>query len=84
MKIIQNLIAGGAGLVAFIYLMLPSALPDFIPIVGAMDEMVATTILIASFSYFGLDVTRLFGRAPVWRKNSDDVIEVEAVRERAK
>lgn len=87
MKIIQNLIAAGAGFVALVYLMLPSALPDFLPFVGALDEMLATTILIASCAYFGVDVTRLFGRAgnreasKATRKN---VIDVETVDERAK
>ena len=51
------------GLFSLLYLLLPSILPDQIPIIGALDEVTATTILLSCLSYFGYDLTRLFKRA---------------------
>ena len=84
MKIIQSIIAAGAGIVSFIYLLNPTAgidlIPDVFPIIGNLDEAAATTILIAALAYFGYDATRLFGRAnvsPARREDEDNVIDIE-------
>lgn len=37
-------------------------MPDAIPFVGSVDEVTATTLLLAALSYFGIDFTRLFKR----------------------
>lgn len=37
-------------------------LPDILPIVGNIDEAVATVAFISAMSYFGLDLTRFFSR----------------------
>ena len=94
MKIVQHLVAGAAGLVALIYLLNPTAgiaefIPDNFPILGNLDEAAASAILIAALAYFGLDVTRLFGRASmdsaqVHRDGrGDGIIEAETVQESA-
>ena len=85
MKIVQSIIAAGAGIFSLIYLLNPTMglaelIPDNIPIFGNLDEAAATTILIAAFAYFGLDVTRLFGRAAASsrRNDNEEVIEADA------
>lgn len=46
--------------VAFLYLMSPSLLPDFVPLIGWLDEGIATTILLSAFKHWGIDLTGLF------------------------
>lgn len=75
-KVVSGAIVAGFGVFSVVYLMAPSLIPDFIPIVGAIDEAVATTILISSLSYFGLDLGRLFGRAS--KKPDDSAVDVES------
>jgi uncharacterized membrane protein YkvA (DUF1232 family) len=84
MKIVQSIIAAGAGIFSLVYLLNPTAgfvelIPDNIPLFGNLDEAAATAILIAALAYFGLDVTRLFGRSgeSASSGNPDDVIEAE-------
>lgn len=53
------------GLLALLYLMNPGAgvlelIPDNLPLIGNLDEAVATAILLAVLRYFGLDLTRFF------------------------
>ena len=60
------------GLVAFVVLLFPSVLPDFIPLVGALDEATATAILLACARYFGFDFSRFFGR------KTDDIRVIDA------
>jgi hypothetical protein len=67
MKLIKNILVVVLGVLAVIYLINPGAgifelLPDNIPLVGNIDEGLATTILLAALRYYGLDVTRLLGR----------------------
>jgi uncharacterized membrane protein YkvA (DUF1232 family) len=94
MKIVQHFVAGLSGLVSLVYLLNPTAgfiefIPDNIPIFGNLDEAAATAILIAALAYFGLDVTRLFGKASVnaaeeyTKKHGDGIIEAETVKESA-
>ena len=92
MKIVHHLVAGSAGLIALLYLLNPTAgiaelIPDNFPFIGNLDEAAATTILIAALAYFGLDVTRLFGRASAeaakahGRKRGHGIIEAETVKQ---
>lgn len=50
------------GLFALLVLIMPSVLPDFIPIIGALDEATATAVLIACARYYGWDLSKFLGR----------------------
>lgn len=56
-----------AALLSLVYLINPGAgiiefIPDNLPIIGNLDEATATAVLLACARYFGLDITRFFGR----------------------
>ncbi len=58
------------GVLSALYLLNPTAglfeiLPDNIPFIGNIDEATATTLLLASLGYFGIDVSNFF------KKNKD-------------
>ncbi len=58
------------GVFSALYLLNPTAglfeiLPDNIPFIGNIDEATATTLLLASLSYFGFDFSSFF------KKNKD-------------
>lgn len=61
MRVIRELFIFGLGAAAVIYLFLPSALPDLVPLIGWLDEGLATTILLSVLKHYGLDFTGLFG-----------------------
>ncbi|MCZ7545909.1 MAG: YkvA family protein [Anaerolineae bacterium] len=70
------------GAIAAIYLLNPlgpiDLLPDFLPIVGNLDEATATAILLNVLRFYGYDrLLRLFGNPPLRR--SDQVVEGEVV-----
>lgn len=46
---------------ALLYLLFPSVLPDFVPLVGWIDEGIATGILLSTLRYYGIDFTALYG-----------------------
>lgn len=71
---VTTVIVTGIGLFSALVLIFPSMVPDIIPVVGAMDEAVATTLLISCLAYFGVDIGSIFGRK---KKDEDDVIDVE-------
>jgi uncharacterized membrane protein YkvA (DUF1232 family) len=53
------------GILSGLYLINPTAgffelIPDNLPMIGNLDEATATTLLLASLSYFGIDLTRFF------------------------
>ena len=50
------------GVFAVLVLIFPSILPDFIPIIGALDEATATAVLLACARYFGWDLSQFLGR----------------------
>ena len=57
---------GCLGVVAVLYLINPGAgvfeiLPDNLPLIGNLDEALATALLIAVLREFGIDVSRWFG-----------------------
>ncbi len=63
----KSITVGLIGVLSFLYLINPTAgffelLPDNIPLVGNLDEVTATTLLLAVLSYFGVDFSRLFKR----------------------
>ncbi|MBK8341430.1 MAG: DUF1232 domain-containing protein [Flavobacteriales bacterium] len=58
-----------AGLLAFIYLLNPTLgifelVPDNIPLIGNVDEVTASTVLLSALRHFGLDLTNLFRSGP--------------------
>jgi hypothetical protein len=62
----EMLIIGLAGL-AGLYLLNPTFglfefIPDAMPIIGNLDEVGATLIILNAFRYYGVDLQRLFGR----------------------
>jgi uncharacterized membrane protein YkvA (DUF1232 family) len=55
------------GILSGLYLINPTAgffelIPDNLPMIGNLDEATATTLLLASLSYFGIDLTKFFKR----------------------
>ncbi len=67
MNLLKNILIAGLGVVTVIYLINPTLgvlelLPDNLPLVGNVDEGLATTILLAVLRHYGLDVTRLLSR----------------------
>lgn len=57
----EIVVLGLAGF-AMLYLLMPSLIPDFIPLIGWIDEGVATTILLSALKYWGWDLTNLFNK----------------------
>ncbi len=67
-KIIEGLSVFFVGAISVGYLLNPGMgwielIPDNFPIVGNLDEAVATTLLLGAFAYFGIDLTRIFKSA---------------------
>jgi hypothetical protein len=55
------------GIIATIYLLNPTAgflelLPDNLPVVGNLDEAGAVAILVNTLGYYGIDISKLYGR----------------------
>ena len=64
---IKNVLVAVAGLLSLVYLLNPGAgvfelIPDNIPIVGNLDEAAAVAIILATFRYYGIDLTSFLGR----------------------
>lgn len=61
---LKNLVAAATALFATIYLLNPDAgwiefIPDFIPVIGNLDEAAAVLILLRCLSHFGIDLSFL-------------------------
>jgi uncharacterized membrane protein YkvA (DUF1232 family) len=64
---LKNILVFLIGMISLVYLINPTAgilefIPDNLPIVGNLDEMAATTLLVASLRYFGVDLAHIFKR----------------------
>ena len=64
---IKNLMVAVAGLLSLVYLLNPTAgvfelIPDNFPIIGNLDEAAAVAIILATFRYYGIDLTSFLGR----------------------
>lgn len=75
-NLLTSLMVSGVGAFSLLVLLFPSVLPDIIPIIGALDEAVATGLLISCLAYFGVDIGNVFGRSKRKREDSD-VIDAE-------
>ncbi len=72
---IKNILVLLAGLLSLVYLVNPTAgvfelIPDNLPIVGNLDEAAACAILLATFRYYGIDLTSFLGRRVKGRSQS--------------
>ncbi|RMG74127.1 MAG: DUF1232 domain-containing protein [Chloroflexi bacterium] len=63
MRIFKEMAILGLAFFAALYLMFPSLIPDFLPLIGWIDEGVCTLILANTASYYGINLTNLYGRA---------------------
>jgi len=82
MKPLKSLVVFVTGLLATLYLFNPGAgffeiIPDNFPLIGNLDEVGATALLLACLRYFGFDPLSFFKSR---RKEDEPVIDVEARR----
>ena len=73
----QKYVVAIQGLLAFLYLVYPSAgvfelIPDAIPLIGSLDEATASVLLLASLRYYGLDLTSWWQGASLPDKSKQD------------
>ena len=66
-RLLKEIIILGLASVAGIYLVFPTFgilefIPDVIPFVGNLDEAGAVLILLNTLRYYGVDLTKLWGR----------------------
>lgn len=66
-RIFKDVVILGLAGIALLYLINPTAgflefIPDNFPLIGNLDEAAATLILLNALRYFGMDLSRLFGR----------------------
>lgn len=66
-RLLKEMMVLGVGAIALLYLVNPTAgflefIPDNLPLVGNLDEVGATAILLGALRYYGFDPTRLFVR----------------------
>lgn len=65
------------GLLSILYIINPTAgifelIPDNLPLVGNLDELAASTLLLSCLSYFGIDLFNLF------KKDKKDASVIDA------
>ena len=73
-NVLTSIIVSGIGVMSVLVLVFPSVLPDVIPLIGTLDEVAATTLLISCLAYFGVDLGNIFRPKA---KKDDGVIDVE-------
>ncbi len=66
-RLVKEMLILGLGALALVYLIYPSLgvfelIPDAIPLIGSLDEATATIFLINTLRYYGLDLSRLYGK----------------------
>ncbi len=73
-RLLKEMVIVFLAVFAVVYLVFPTLgifelIPDAIPIIGNMDEAVATLIILNTLNYYGLDLTNLYGSARRRRLN---------------
>ncbi|MFW5692317.1 MAG: hypothetical protein ACOCX3_03085 [Chloroflexota bacterium] len=68
MRLIKEMVIISLAVFAAIYLMLPSFIPDFLPFVGWIDEGFCTLILANTASYYGINLTNIYGHPPARKR----------------
>lgn len=80
----RDILVLAIALVAGVYLINPTLgvleiIPDNLPIIGNLDEVTATTIVLSALAYFGIDLNNLFGSRDKAKRRDDfynpDIIE---------
>jgi len=66
-RLFKEMLIIGLAALAGLYLLNPTFglfefIPDAMPIIGNLDEVGATLIILNAFRYYGVDLQRLFGR----------------------
>lgn len=87
-RLLKDMVVLSLAAVAGLYLVYPSLgvfelIPDAFPIVGSLDEATATLIILNALRYYGVDLSRLFGRNEpntVQRPPSDRVYHPDSRR----
>ncbi len=73
-RLVKEMLILALAAIAGIYLLNPTAglfelIPDVIPFLGNLDEAGAMLILVNTAAYYGLDLSRMYGRsAPAQRE----------------
>ena len=62
MRLFKEMAIVGLAIFAAIYLMFPSFIPDVLPFVGWIDEGFCTLILANTASYYGINLTNIYGK----------------------
>jgi uncharacterized membrane protein YkvA (DUF1232 family) len=75
-RLMREMLILGLAAAAAIYLLNPTAgvfelIPDVVPIIGNLDKAGAVLILVNTLAYYGIDLTRLYGRTE--RKDSREL-----------
>jgi len=91
-RALKELVIIVVAIIATIYLLNPTAgilelLPDNLPVVGNLDEAAAVAILLNTFGYYGIDMSRLYGRKKPVKKirritttvDGEEIEEIEEV-----
>jgi uncharacterized membrane protein YkvA (DUF1232 family) len=68
MRIFKEMAIVALATFAGIYLMFPSFIPDFLPFIGWLDEGFCTLILANTASYYGINLTNIYGSPPKKRR----------------
>lgn len=74
MRIVREFIILIIAVVSVVYLFLPSFLPDIVPLVGWLDEGLATTIMLSALKHWGIDLTSLFGTSETEKAKAPDML----------
>lgn len=74
----KSIIVAVIGIISAIYLLNPTGgfiefIPDNFPVIGNLDEVAATTLILSCLSYFGIDLFNIFKRDANKPTDKDDI-----------
>jgi len=66
-RLVKEMMILGLGFVSVVYLIFPTLgifelIPDAIPLIGSLDEVAATGLLLNVMNYYGINMTNLFSK----------------------